>query len=195
MALLLLGTACGGPQAIPAADEAMVARRSAAVADRFQAELQAALKAAMADAGPAGAIEVCAATAPALADALSEETGATVRRTALRVRNPAARPDAFERETMRAWERGHLDKDGKPVVRLAVVADADSKATVRWMRAIPTAPMCVTCHGEAVAPEIAAAIAARYPDDRATGFRAGDLRGAFSIAWTGEALGRARAGL
>jgi hypothetical protein len=195
LALLLLGAACGGPSSLPAAEEAAVAARSEAIADRLQEQLQAALKAAMADAGPAGAIAVCAAVAPALADQLSAETGATVRRTALRVRNPQARPDAFERETLRAWERGHVGADGKPVTRLAIVPGPASEPTVRWMRAIPTAPLCTTCHGEAVAADVAAAIAARYPDDRATGFRVGDLRGAVSIAWTGEALQRARAGL
>jgi hypothetical protein len=61
------------------------------------------------------------------------------------------------------------------------------------MRAIPTAPVCTTCHGATVAPDVAAAIAARYPEDRATGFSPGDLRGAFSIAWTGKALATAKA--
>ena len=38
-------------------------------------------------------------------------------------------------------------------------------------------PMCLACHGAEVAPEVQAAIAERYPDDRATGYRAGELRG------------------
>ncbi|MFN7177274.1 MAG: DUF3365 domain-containing protein, partial [Thermaurantiacus sp.] len=67
---------------------------------------------------------------------------------------------------------------------------------LRYMRAIPTAPQCLACHGpeEAIAPAVRAAIAERYPDDRATGFRAGELRGAFSIGWRAEALRAARAG-
>jgi hypothetical protein len=193
LAFLLL-SACGSAPSLSPAEEAAVAARSAAIADRFQEELQAALKAAMAEAGPAGAIAVCADFAPALAAHLSEETGASVRRTALRVRNPASKADAFERETMAAWERGHQTADGRPVTRLAAMAGPDGAPTVRWMRAIPTAPLCTTCHGAAVAPDVAAAIALRYPEDRATGFRPGDLRGAFSIAWTGDALAAAKAG-
>lgn len=38
-------------------------------------------------------------------------------------------------------------------------------------------PMCLTCHGADLAPDVQAAIAERYPDDRATGYRTGELRG------------------
>jgi len=40
--------------------------------------------------------------------------------------------------------------------------------------------VCLTCHGTSVAPEVTAAIAPKYPDDQATGYALGDLRG---IAW------------
>jgi hypothetical protein len=36
---------------------------------------------------------------------------------------------------------------------------------------------CLVCHGESIAPAIAKTIGERYPADRATGFRLGDLRG------------------
>ena len=42
-------------------------------------------------------------------------------------------------------------------------------------------PLCLVCHGEILQPEIAARIAELYPDDRATGFKEGDLRGAFWV--------------
>jgi hypothetical protein len=48
--------------------------------------------------------------------------------------------------------------------------------------------MCLQCHGEALAPEVTQALAARYPDDRATGFREGQLRGALSIRWAGATV-------
>jgi hypothetical protein len=40
-------------------------------------------------------------------------------------------------------------------------------------------PMCVTCHGADVAPDLRAKIEELYPDDQATGYAAGDLRGIF----------------
>ena len=38
-------------------------------------------------------------------------------------------------------------------------------------------PVCLTCHGAEVGPEIKAAIAERYPQDQATGYKLGELRG------------------
>jgi hypothetical protein len=51
------------------------------------------------------------------------------------------------------------------------------------MKPIVTAPLCLTCHGETLAPGVAAAVESRYPQDRAVGFAAGDLRGAFHVSW------------
>ncbi|MDT4883752.1 hypothetical protein FQZ97_1198250 [compost metagenome] len=45
------------------------------------------------------------------------------------------------------------------------------------MRGIATEPGCLACHGTQMAPQVRAAIAAHYPDDAATGFAVGDLRG------------------
>lgn len=160
--------------------------RSAALADRFQKDLLGALTAAMAAEGPEGAIGVCSRIAPALAAQLSEESGAIVRRTALRTRNPAALADATERHVMESWTDAPLDENGRPKQWSAMEG-----GTFRYMRAIPTMPMCLACHGETIAPEVRAAIRAHYPADEATGFRPGQLRGAFSIRWDEAALSRA----
>jgi len=47
-------------------------------------------------------------------------------------------------------------------------------------------PLCATCHGMTLAPPVAEAVAARYPEDDATGFGVGELRGAFLIDWPAE---------
>jgi len=177
--LFLLLTGFAAAPALDQQQNAALESRSAALADRFQSELQQALKAALAAGGPTAAIDVCASIAPAIAERLSEESGALVRRTALKPRNPGAAPDAFERETMASWSSSPVDAAGKPRVR-----SAEAAGGLRWMRAIPTQPMCLQCHGTAIAPAVAKAITERYPGDRATGFRDGELRGALSIRWT-----------
>ncbi|OJU09934.1 MAG: hypothetical protein BGN86_14995 [Caulobacterales bacterium 68-7] len=166
------------------ADEAQA--RSEVLADRFQRELLSALTAAMAAEGPQGAIGVCSSIAPALAAQLSEESGASVRRTALRTRNPAAKADATEQRVMASWAAAPLDDSGRPKRWTA-----REGAEYRYMRAIPTMPMCLACHGDNIAPEVTAAIRAHYPEDQATGFATGQLRGAFSIRWDDAALSRA----
>ena len=62
-----------------------------------------------------------------------------------------------------------------------VVEAADGK-TFRFMKAIPTAEVCLACHGSDITPEVAAAIDERYPDDMARGYSLGDVRGAFSLS-------------
>jgi hypothetical protein len=57
---------------------------------------------------------------------------------------------------------------------------------VRYMRAIVTDGVCLACHGASLAPEVAAAIDERYPEDEARGFAPGDLRGAFTITWPAD---------
>lgn len=173
---LLLG-ACAEQAPPPAiVDEAFIAAAHA-LADQHQAELQQALSGAIAQVGPVGAIGVCEASAPALAEALSAESGVQVGRIAKRHRNPgngvpaelAALYDDLERQPM---------ADGAPRFVSAVVADRQVV-----LRAIPMKDQpCALCHGKEIAPEVTAAIAAAYPQDRATGFAAGDLRGAFLIS-------------
>ena len=50
-----------------------------------------------------------------------------------------------------------------------------------YVEPIVMQPMCLTCHGESLAPEIAARISEVYPDDQATGFKVGDFRGVFWV--------------
>jgi hypothetical protein len=47
-------------------------------------------------------------------------------------------------------------------------------------------PLCINCHGakENIAPEVKVILGDKYPDDRATGFKVGDVRGAISIKMT-----------
>jgi len=53
----------------------------------------------------------------------------------------------------------------------------------RCTKAIPTAAEpCLTCHGSGLDPALKAEIERLlYPDDQATSFKAGELRGAFTV--------------
>ena len=46
---------------------------------------------------------------------------------------------------------------------------------------ITTGAVCLRCHGKSIAPEVSSAIRAAYPNDQATGFDEGDLRGVFWV--------------
>jgi hypothetical protein len=164
--------------------EAAARAQAASVAARFQQELGAKLQSAMVAGGPAAAIEVCQAAAPAIAARVSHESGWDVRRVGTRVRNPASgRPDAWERAQLSAFAERIAAGESAETIDAYAVVDDGGVATERYMKAIVTAPACLACHGDPAAQsaEVRAQLGARYPDDRATGYRAGDLRGAFTL--------------
>jgi len=152
-----------------------------ALAKQLAAELKAALTEAL-KVSAEHAIDVCNTRAPEIAATIADEGKVTVGRTSLRVRNPANAPNAWQREVLETFQRRHAD--GEPLSSLeysAVVETADGHAERRFMKAIPTEPLCVTCHGRQLAPALERAIAAKYPDDAATGFDVGDVRGAVYV--------------
>jgi len=166
----------------PAADTAWV-DQSRQLALQLGGQLKAELSKAIAEGGPMAAINVCYLRAPEIAAQLSQASGARVGRTALRVRNPSNAPDELERSVL---EQFATDLGSGPVDRpLEAVFEIRRGDAVerRYMRAIPTDALCLTCHGKSIAPELAAAIARDYPKDQATGFEQGQLRGAFSVVW------------
>ena len=140
---------------------------------RLKARLQAAIQ----GDGPVAAIEVCAVEAPQIAAEVSAASGFDVGRTALRVRNPANAPDEREAAVLDAWIAS-IDA-GTPAAELD--AHVEEGESFLWMKPIVTEPVCLMCHGKSLPEAVAAAIAERYPGDRATGFEAGDLRGAFTV--------------
>jgi len=158
------------------------------VAMRLGGQLKGELTQAIAEGGPIAAINVCYLRAPEIAAQLSQDSGARVGRTALRVRNPSNAPDELERTVL---EQFAADLGAGPIDRpLEAVFEIRRGDAVerRYMRAIPTDALCLTCHGKIIAPELAAAIARDYPGDQATGFEQGQLRGAFSVVWPAPSL-------
>jgi hypothetical protein len=167
--------------------------RSRALVAQLGGELKGELTRAIEQGGPVAAIGVCKERAPAIAARLSQQSGARVSRTALRVRNPGNAPDDLERavleqfaEQMAATPAGAAAGPPEAVFEIKGPGGIER----RYLRAIPTDALCLTCHGPSLAPEVAAAIARDYPGDEATGFQQGQLRGAFSVSWPAASAGR-----
>jgi hypothetical protein len=158
-----------------------VAEAKALVA-KLQSTLQGELMEAMKEGGPAKAIEVCRDRAPKAAAEVSRDSGWTVARTALKVRNPGNAPDAWERKVLEEFAaRAAKGEDVAALEKLEIVEVAGTRS-FRFMKAIRTGEPCLACHGASMKPEVAAKVRALYPEDQATGFSAGDLRGAFTLA-------------
>ena len=182
-ALLIAGLMSLGAPIGPAAasDTPELRAEARAMVKRFAAELQGALKGAVQAQGFGHAIGVCKLEAPAIAGSLSTETDWQVARTALRLRNPKNAPDPIERAVLEDYRaRAEAGGDLKTMEQDWVV-ESGGTGRYRYMKAIPLGEICTSCHGTEIAPELAATIRAAYPEDRATGFRPGELRGAFTL--------------
>lgn len=147
----------------------------------FGGNLKSALTAAMQEGGPTQGIQVCQLIAPSLAAEASKKYGMEIGRTSLRVRNPANEADAWETDVLQRFEVRLAA--GEPVQELIFSERVESEQGPQWrmMKAIPTDKACLTCHGEKIAEPVKAMIDSFYPDDMATGFKLGDIRGAFTV--------------
>ncbi len=136
------------------------------------------LRSALAEGGPAAAIDVCSRRAQAITDSLSQAHAVRLRRVSERYRNPADTPTDTERAIL-----ARFTEEDAPADTIFAVGEGEERAYL-YMRPIRIDKLvCLRCHGstERIPTEVRQAIRERYPDDRATGFEFDDLRGAFSV--------------
>jgi len=120
--------------------------------------------------GAVAAISICKEVAPEIAATVAKEHGVKIGRTSFKLRNPANVPPAW-----------------------AASAVADRVAEPAWfglrdgglggLLPIEIQPLCTKCHGpdDIVSADLKRELAKAYPDDQATGFAIGDLRGWFWV--------------
>jgi len=179
--LLLVG---GSAAYVAFADDAdvpaLTAEAGGLVKDYAQ-QLKAALGGAMESSGPLGALGVCHDAAPAIAKAISSRSGWSVARTSLKPRNAASAPDDYERKVMEDFEARIAKGEKAADLTSAEIIDDHGVEVFRFIKAIPTAAPCLTCHGGDVKAEVKAKIAELYPNDQALGFKLDEMRGVFTL--------------
>ncbi len=126
--------------------------------------------------GAGGAFEAC--NPRPLAAQVKDTMGAEAGWTSARLRNPANQaPD---------WVLEFLARHGEgPLKTLAFdkrfVPGPDGEGEVfHYVRLLRVEKGCLQCHGGPadIPPDVAAAIAEKYPEDKAAGYAEGDIRGA-----------------
>ena len=148
--------------------------------------LKSRLQQAIQSGGLEAGVNECQIAAAPIGLALSQN-GWEVGRTALKVRNPNNAADQWEREQL-AWFSQLLTKakqDNLTPKRPLETYQYDSESgKFRYMMAIEQGQVCMACHGANVAPSVKQSILKHYPNDQATGFEFGELRGAFTLSYT-----------
>jgi hypothetical protein len=142
------------------------------------------LKAALGRGDLAAAVTACAESAPRIAREISLAEGWQVTRVSTKPRNSQlGTADAWAQQVMLDFERRLAAGADPATVEHAEVVVEPAGRYLRYAKAIPTQPMCLTCHGsvDSLAPALAASLATNYPHDRATGYTAGQLRGAVVV--------------
>lgn len=124
---------------------------------------------AMKEGGPVAAITACQADAGTLTTAAGSDQ-VTVGRSSTKLRNPANAGPQWVQD----WLAAQGDAKAVDVQGSSEIVDG----VAHVIRPIQVDPGCLVCHGSNVAPETLAAVAAAYPQDQATGYSAGELRGA-----------------
>ncbi len=152
-----------------------------AVGGKLMGEVKTAMKAG----GPLAVISVCNTTAPKITAEMSAAGNQTIRRTSLKLRSPNNAPDDWEAAVLRKFETRRAAGEEIAPMAFHEIVETNGKKQFRFMKAIGMPPLskgpCLQCHGTEIKPEIVAQIDILYPQDKARGYKAGEVRGAFSV--------------
>jgi hypothetical protein len=164
-----------------AVDTEQLTQTSRAAVKALGGELKSTLQKSMKADGPVESISLCHKVAIPISNNVSDSQGLKISRTSLKYRNKNNKPDAWEESVLKKFEQRKAGGEAADKIDFGEVTEVDGKQVFRYMKAIPTGDVCLKCHGGNIAEPVAAKLSTLYPDDMATGFSKGDIRGAFTV--------------
>ncbi len=139
------------------------------------------LKERMQSEGLLGAAKFCSVQAFPITDTVDAKYGKdiSVKRISLNERNPANAPQGSEKVIMDAL---HNLQDNNVVLPKFLVERIDN-STVKYYKPLSiNKGVCLKCHGDiSKSSELSKFMKSNYPQDKATGYKMGDLRGAIVV--------------
>jgi len=164
-----------------AASEKQMIKESKLAIRRFSSVLKHTLKREMNKGSVQNAIAACHSGTESINRQLSAQYGWNIGRTSLQIRNPINTPDAWEKKVLLDFEKRKSNGATIKQLEYSEITKKDNQPVFRYMKAIPTATHCLKCHGEKISSSVKDKLKQLYPQDQATGFKEGDIRGAFTI--------------
>ena len=135
------------------------------------------MKANMKKGGVMGALDFCSNEAYSLTQKVNSSLpkNVKVKRISAKYRSGANKPDANEAKILKSLE----NLNSLHVVLPKHLVQKINKHTYKYYRPLVIKkPVCLKCHGDiSKNHELQKAIQSRYPNDKATGYKMGDLRG------------------
>lgn len=167
--------------ASPSADEKTAAKGGDVSAKLLQ-KLGGELKAKMQSDGAIGALHFCSQNALVLTDSIAKDTGTSIRRVSLKNRNPVNTAEKEEQSLLKLWEKMVQNRQALPDYEIKKISSSQS---IYYKPILINNEACLKCHGEIQTDTpLGKAIAATYPEDKATGYKMGDLRGMIAVTIT-----------
>ena len=121
------------------------------------------------------ALSYCNVNALPLTDSLANANQVEIRRTSLKYRNPKNQPTPQEESILLKYEAAMKNDE---MLQALVV---NEKAGQTFYAPIIAQAACLKCHGAKTTISVYDKILNLYPNDLATGYQQGDLRGMWSI--------------
>ncbi len=137
------------------------------------------LKGHMQKGGPIDAAQFCSTSALSITDDISNKYGKeiTVKRISLKYRSPVNKPSASEQVVLDSLES--LNANG---VELPKFLLQENGATIKYYKPLSiNKGVCLKCHGTVNNPKLKKYLSDTYPEDKAMGYKMGDLRGAVVV--------------
>lgn len=148
-----------------ALDEKVVLKNVKKLGKELKKELQAGMKK-----SPSEALQICNIKAPKIEEKYKSED-LKIGRVSLKNRNPSNRPKEWMKQYI---EKFHAQKNTKSYMFVSI----DNKRK-GLLKPIITMPNCLKCHGSNIDKSLEGEILKLYPNDKARGYKVGEIRGFF----------------
>lgn len=147
----------------------------------FSNLLKSELASSMKENGAVASLTICNTKAPRFTAYVSNLKGRQLSRVSLKNRNLHNAPNEWEKAVLEDFETRKENGEDTQSLIYAEIINENGKKQFRFMKAITTQKECLTCHGEKINKAVKKYIEELYPDDKAIGFKEGDIRGAFVV--------------
>jgi hypothetical protein len=161
-------------------------QRAGTIAKEAFSELSSNLLAAITRSGLNEALPYCSDKAIPITKAVATRNGVRLNRVTHEARNPANKATDTELAVIRQFQAEFV---AKQLPAATVLTNANQAAAV-YVPIVISNPLCLMCHGKPgteVSAELQSTIHRLYPDDQATGFALGDLRGEWRVDFPAKA--------
>jgi hypothetical protein len=130
--------------------------------------------------GPMKALDFCSQEAYTLTEKVNQKlpNGIKVKRISLKYRNPANKPQEDEMAVLEALQNL---KKADVILPKQIVEKVDASTYKYYKPLIINKKVCLKCHGKITNQDLKRAIKEKYPTDKATHYKMGDLRGAVVV--------------